>query len=198
MRDEVSASDVALEGRLRERLKTGDLTGAATQVLRSLGPSVLRYLRSMLRDEAAAADAFSQWSENVWKGLPGFRGDCSFRTWTFRLAHNAAVNLHDAAWRRHARRLVTGEASRLAEEIRTRTAVRIERQRHALNVLRAELAADERSLLTLRIDQELSWAEISGVLSTAGRPVDPATLKKRFERLKDRLAALARAQGLMD
>jgi RNA polymerase sigma-70 factor (ECF subfamily) len=195
---EAPARDRELEARLAERLHAGDMAGAATAVLTSLGPCIRRYLRSMLRDEAAAADAFSQWSENVWRGLPSFRRECSLRTWTFRLAHNAAVNLHDLAWRRHATRLATGEASRLGAEIRTRTAVRVERQRHALSVLRAALEADERSLLTLRIDQELSWAEIAAVLSTPGRSVDPVALKKRFERLKDRLAALAREQGLVE
>jgi RNA polymerase sigma-70 factor, ECF subfamily len=190
--------DSSLETRIRDLLRAGDVAVAATEALRSVGPPVLRYLRSMLRDEAAASDAFSQCAENLWKGLPSFRGDSSLLTWALRLAHNAALNQRDEGWRRHARRLVTGEASRLAGEIRTTTAVRVERQRRALDVLRETLTDEERSLLTLRIDQELSWPEIADVLATEGRRVDPATLSKRFERLKDRLSTIAREHGLVD
>src|SRR5512141_2219055 len=92
-----------LESSVLERIAAGDLDGAATEALRALGPSVLRDLRSMLRDEEAAVDAFSQFAENLWKGLASFRGDSSLRTWAFRLAHHAALNLRDEARRRKAR-----------------------------------------------------------------------------------------------
>jgi RNA polymerase sigma-70 factor (ECF subfamily) len=187
-----------LEPHVRDLIAAGDLDGAATEALRALGPSVLRYLRSMLRDEEAAVDAFSHFAENLWKGLASFRGDSSLRTWAFRLAYNAALNLRDEAWRRRARPFATGEASRIAEEVRTKTVVRVERQRRALDTLREALTEDERSLLALRIDQGLSWAEIAVVISAEGSPVDANTLTKRFERLKERLAAMAREQGLLD
>src|SRR6266542_5799866 len=171
-----------------------DLDAAATAAIRTLGPQVLRYLRSLLRDEDAAAEALSQWAENVWKGLAAFRGEASLRGWAFRLAFNAALNLQHEAWRRRGERLATTAASRLAEDVRTRTAVRVERQRQALDVLRGSLSVEERSLLALRIDQELSWAEIAEVLATQGRRAEPAALMKRFERLKDRLARMAKEQ----
>ena len=85
-----------------------------------------------------------------------------------------------------------GEASRLADEIRTRTAVREERQRTRLEEIRAGLSAEEQTLLTLRIDQQLSWEEIAVVFSESGAAVDTAALRKRFQRLKDRLAELLR------
>ena len=191
-------SEVALETRIRDLLQAGDVAGAATEALRALGPSLLRYFRSVLRDEAAAADALSECSEKLWRGLPSFRGDSSVRNWALRVAHNVALNQRDEAWRRQVRRFVTGEASRLAEEIRTTTAVRVERQRRALDVLREALTDEECSLLTLRIDQELSWADVAEVLSSEGRRVDPNTLMKRFERLKARLSEIAREQGRVE
>jgi RNA polymerase sigma-70 factor (ECF subfamily) len=171
---------------------------AATAVIRSLGPQVLRYLRSLLRHEDAAAEAFSQWAENVWKGLSAFRGEGTVRGWCFRLAYNAALNLQNEAWRRRGERLATSAASQLADDLRTRTAVRVERQRQALDVLRESLSVEERSLLTLRIDQELPWADIAQALAAEGHPADPAALMKRFERLKERLARMAKEQGLLD
>jgi RNA polymerase sigma-70 factor (ECF subfamily) len=193
-----SSDASALEERVRTLVAAGDRRAAATDAIRALGPSILRYLRTVLRDEADAADAFSQFAENLWKGLPTFRGGSALRTWAFRIAWNAALNLRDEAWRRKGRRLATGEASALAEDIRTRTAVRVERQRDALRKLREALTPEEQSLLTLRIDLELSWAEIAEVLAADGSPTSADTVSKRFERLKDRLARMAREQGLLE
>lgn len=187
---------VTLDHRIRERLDAGDSSGAASEVLRELGPLTLRYLRSLLRDEDDAADAFSLFAENLWKGLPSFRFGSSLRTWAYRIAWNAARNLRHEAYRRHGRRFASGEASALAEDIRTKTTERIARQKDALDELRRALSVDDQSLLALRIDQGLSWAEIAEITSEEGQGIQAATLMKRFERLKARLADMARAQGL--
>jgi RNA polymerase sigma-70 factor, ECF subfamily len=57
---------------------------------------------------------------------------------------------------------------------------------------------EDRSLLVLRVDQALSWNDIAEVLCAAGKPIEPGTLMKRFERLKERLARMAKDQGLVD
>jgi RNA polymerase sigma-70 factor (ECF subfamily) len=157
----------------------------------------LRYLRSLLRDEDDAADAFSLFAENLWKGLPSFRFGSSLRTWAYRIAWNAARKLQNEAYRRHGRRFASGEASALADDIRTRTTERVARQKDALEQLRSALSVEDQSMLALRIDQGLSWAEIAEISAEDGqKPVQAAALMKRFERLKTRLAEMARAQGL--
>jgi RNA polymerase sigma-70 factor, ECF subfamily len=186
-----------LEARVR-RLAAEDLAAAATEALRGLGPQVLRYLRSLLRDEELAGDAFSEFAEHLWRGLATFRGDASLRGWAYRLAYRAALDVRGEAWRRRGRRLATGEASRLAGEVRTGTAIRVERRLQELEKLRGTLTVDEQSLLALRIDQGLPWSEIAEVLAADGERVEPAALMKRFERLKERLAKMAKAQGLVD
>jgi RNA polymerase sigma-70 factor (ECF subfamily) len=194
----VSGSESPLELRVRELLAAEDRPGAATLAIQELGPPVLRYLRSLLRDEDDASDAFSVFAENVWRGLPTWRGEGSLKAWGFRLAWNAALNLRNEAWRRRGRRFFSGEASALAEDIRTRSHVKLERQRAALDALRESLEVEEVSLLALRIDQKLSWTEISEVVSADGVRVEPAALMKRFERLKGRLARMAKDQGLIE
>lgn len=186
-----------LEARVRALAAT-DPRAAATEALRGLGPQVLRYLRSVLRDEAQAGDAFSAFAEHLWRGLPDFRGEGSLRGWAYRLAHRAALDVRGEAWRRRGRRLETGEASRLADEVRTRTAVRVERRRQALEKLREALSVEEQALLALRVDQELAWSEIAEVLAADGARLEAAALMKRFERLKERLARMAREQGLVE
>ena len=187
-----------IELRVRELLAREDRPGAATAAIQDLGPPVLRYLRSLLRDEDDASDAFSIFAENVWRGIPTWRGEGSLKAWCFRLAWNAATNLRNEAWRRRGRRFFSGEASALAEEVRTRSHVKVERQRQALDKLRESLEVDDASLLALRIDQKLSWAEIAEVVSSDGVRVEPAALMKRFERLKGRLARMAKDQGLIE
>lgn len=190
-----AASEPSLQQRVQELVRAGDVSRAATEALQVLGPEILRFLRSVLRDEDDAADAFSHFAEHLWKGLASFRGQSSLRTWAFRIAWNAALTIRSDAWHRRGRRFATGEASALAEEIRTKTAVRVERQRDALEKLRQGLSTEEQSLLALRLDREFSWEEIAEILSAGGEPVQPLALMKRFERLKKRLAELVRSQG---
>lgn len=189
---------MSLDARVRDLLAADDPAGAAVLALQALGPKILGYLRAVLRDEADAADAFSLFSEKLWRGMAAFRGEASVRTWAFKIAWNASLNVREDAFKRLGRPFLTGEASRLAAEIRTATVDRVERQRGALAELRESLTPEEQTLLALRIDQKLSWDEISIVLSGDGAPVEPAALRKRFERLKDRLGQLARARGLVD
>jgi RNA polymerase sigma-70 factor (ECF subfamily) len=186
------------EDRVKELLAGGDRRAAATLALREYGPKILGYLQVVLRDETDAADAFSVFAENLWRGLETWRGEASLRTWAYKLAWNAALNLRDEAWRRHGRRFKPSEASAIADEIRTKTVVKVERQRAHLAELRAELSDEEQTLLVLRIDQGLAWEEIAEVLSTAEARPDTAMLRKRFERLKERLAKLARSRGLVE
>ncbi len=182
--------------RVRELLDGGDPAAAATLAIRELGPRALRYLRAMLRQEDEAKDAFSQWAESVWRGLPGFRWESSLQTWTLRLAYYAALSVQHEAWHRHGRRFETGEASRIAQTVRTATAVRVERQRDLLRQLCERLTFDEQTLLQLRIDHRLSWAAIAEILGGDGERPDPATLAKRFERLKMRLAEMIKEEDI--
>jgi RNA polymerase sigma-70 factor (ECF subfamily) len=183
----------SLDDRVRSLLEAGAHAEAATEAIRALGPAVLRYLGTLLRVEADAHDAFSCWAEAVWSGLPKFRGEASLRTWAFRLAYREALAVVHHAWRRRVRPFATGEASRLAATLRTASAVRVERRRRKLDAAIARLTTEQQTLLSLRVDQGLSWEEIAGVLSTGPRRADPKTLAKRYERLKVQLAsALAR------
>ena len=184
----------SVDDRVGELLRSGEKSKAATAALRALGPEILRFLRSVLRNEEDAADAFSIFSENLWKGLASFRGQSSLRTWAFRIAWNSAQTLRTDAWHRRGRRFATGEASAIAEEIRTKTVVRVARQADELEKIRKTHSPEDQSLLALRLDREFSWEEIAEILSTGGEPVQPLTLMKRFERLKKRLAEIIRNQ----
>ena len=186
-----------LEEEIRGLIAAGKAEAAATAAIKGYGPQVLRYLRSILGDDEDAREAFSQFAENLWRGLPEFRGTAPFRIWAYRIAWNVACDTTKQPWRSRRRRLETGEATRIAETVATSTNERHEQRRMELNALRASLSLDDRALAALRLDQGLSWAECAEVLSRDGRMVKPNTLTKRFERIKERLGSLARKRGLL-
>jgi RNA polymerase sigma-70 factor (ECF subfamily) len=181
---------VDIEARVASLLAGGEFRGAATEVIRGYGPRALGYLHRLLGNETDAADAFSLFAEQVWRGMPNFEGRSSVKTWAFKAAWSAAMKVRDDAWRRLREDLPSSAASHLAEEVRTNTALRFESLRQELEVLRAELTAEDQTLLALRLDQELTWEEVAEVLSIEGRVVDAVTLRKRYERIKGRLATI--------
>jgi RNA polymerase sigma-70 factor (ECF subfamily) len=186
----------AIEEQIRASLAARDLHGAATQGVRGYGQHILRYLRAVLQDEEAACEVFSQFSENLWKGIGSFRQGSSFRTWAYKLAWNAAIDFRRDGYRKRADRLLTGELSNIVEEIRTHTAPFLKTAaRNQLARMKESLSPDDRSLLLLRVDKNLPWDEVAEVMSSEGEPLDAATVRKRYERLKARMRELAKREA---
>jgi RNA polymerase sigma-70 factor (ECF subfamily) len=187
--------DALVAAALAER----DYRRAAETVMREYGPGIRGLLLTIFRrNPDAAEEAFSLFAENLWRHIATFRGESSVRTWVYCVGRNAAVSVTREGWRRLGRRLETVEAERLAEEVRTRSAVRLERNSTALSALRDALDLDEQTLLTLRLDERLPWDEIAEIMSSGEEQLDAAAARKRFERLKAKLGELARRQGLIE
>lgn len=188
----------ALEAEIARLLEAGDLQSAAAAIMRGYGPAILGYLAALARDEDRADDVFSQFSEDLWRGLPGFRRDASVRTWVYKLAWHAWLRQERDAFRRHGRAFVTGEMSGLAAAVRSTTALHLKSEaKDAVARLRGQLTPAEQSLLVLRIDRGLSWSEVASVMSTPEERLDSPTVAKRFQRVKDKLRRLAEEAGLL-
>jgi RNA polymerase sigma-70 factor (ECF subfamily) len=188
-----------LEPRILALLDAGDLSGAATAALRGYGPQILGYLNAILRNEDDAHDVFSQFAEDLWRGLAGFRRESSIRTWAFRLAWHAASRFARDPYRRRGRPMLSTEASKIAEEVRSTMSTYAPGGRaDKLSRLREALEPDEQTLLILRVDKNMPWEDVAEVLRAEGESASPAALRKRFERLKEKLGRLAREQGLIE
>jgi len=184
-----------LEDQIRGLLASGGEDVAVGAVIQALGPSVLGYLCTLHGDDDGA-DVFAAWEEDVWKGLPGFRFEAPLRSWAFRIAWHASARFRRDGWAQRRQRLPTSAASRLPAPTTRGGGPRGGDER--LEELRRELEPQEHSLLILRLDRELSWEEIAAVLAEEGQPpLASATLRKRFERLKERLTREARRRGLL-
>jgi RNA polymerase sigma-70 factor (ECF subfamily) len=194
----VGVEPPGVEQQIGRALDGGDLRGAATLALQGYGPHILRYLMGILRDLELTEEAFSRFSENLWRGLGGFRRECAFRVWAYKLAWNAAVDVGRDPHRRRTKRLGTTEISNLAAEICSTARPDLKSwAKQRLRILRESLDPDERSLLLLRIEKRLAWKEVAEVMSRPHRPLDEAAVRKRFERLKNKLRRLAQEQGLL-
>ncbi len=171
--------------------------------MRAYGPEIRRLMASVLHHPELAKDAFSLFSENLVKGLPGFRWESSFRTWAYRLARNACYHqIHAPAAREQP---VSEPAANEPQRHRTdtqpwqRTVVK-----ERFRALREQLEPHERMLLMLRVDQRLPWTEIARVMAEPDEPINRAMLNRRatalrqqFQRVKARLRALAIEQGVI-
>jgi RNA polymerase sigma-70 factor (ECF subfamily) len=188
-----------LERAIARHLDAGELAAAATEALQALGPQILGYLVATLRDEDAAHEVFGHFSEQLWKSIATFRGESSFKTWTYKLVMHSVGRYRRDGFRRRSRALQSSEVSEIAEQVRSRTAPYLQTAvKDRVSRLREALAPEEQMLLFFRVDQGMPWQDVAAVLAEAGNTVDIATLRKRFERAKARLRQLAVDQGLIE
>lgn len=172
---------------------------ATTWIVQRYGRELLTYVVAIARSEADGAEAFSQFTEDLWRGLPRFRWQSTARTWCYTLIRNALFRV-----RRRARRggpLVAlsdaPEVARLAEQVRTTTITYLRTQvKDAVAELREQLAPDDQAILILRVDRKLSWLDVARALAgddeLSGDELTrrSATLRKRFGRIKSDLKRL--------
>ncbi len=189
---------VEIEQRIGRCLDDGDLKQAATEALRGYGPQIFSYLAAVLRDQNAASEVFSQFSEDLWLGIGKFRRESSLRSWAYRIAWNAARQFGRDPFGKRQQQLTTGEWSGIAEQVRSSSAALRELGiQSRLAKLRDRLEPEEKTLLILRVDRDLSWREIAEVMSESNRPLGEAGLRKRFQRLKSKLRKMAKKEGLL-
>lgn len=97
-----------------------------------------------------------------------------------------------APYRRKKKRLATSAASALAADVRSSTLAHLKPANlDRLAEARRGMTPEEQTLLILRVDRGLAWRDIAVVLAgeggESGDAEREAALRKRFERLKDKL-----------
>jgi RNA polymerase sigma-70 factor (ECF subfamily) len=197
----------AIEQRVRGAFERADHALAATLIVEHYGSDVLGFLVARLESRARGAEVFSIFTEDLWKGLPGFRWECSLRGFVYALARNAA-HRYLVAERKRRKRIVhldSSDWSQQAERAQSRTAPYLQTPaRDRVRALRARLPPEDQSLLILRIGRQLPWRELAVIfsspdatLSEAHLERESARLRKRFSLATARLKELARAEGLL-
>lgn len=143
------------------------------------------FLLRQLRDAALADELFQDVWQRVIAARAGWQPDAAFTTWLFRIAHNR-LNDH---WRaaRH-RPPAPGDADeRVARMSDTRTPesqLSEFEQRRRLQLAMEQLPDEQREVLQLRLEQELSLEEIAQITG-----VGRETVKSRLRYAMDKLRA---------
>ena len=134
-------------------------------------------------------DAFDLAQEaffRAWRGLPGFQFDSAFSTWLFRLSANVCLDWLRAKKRRPTVSLTTvddedeevqlelPDPGKSPEEL-----VLAAEDRAALTKALNGLPVEYRQILTLRAIDDLSYAEIAGILK-----IKEGTVKSRLSRAR--------------
>lgn len=202
--DEVHREGV--EAVIRAASEQRDGKAAVAAALGAYGPEILGYLLAVLRDEQRAEEVYSDFAEDVMRGLLGFRFESSVRTWLYTVARHACSR-HLAREKRQRTVALSAapEALDLAVHARTPTPPHARTTiRDGIERLRASLKPDDQTLLILRVDRDMAWLDIARVLTEPGASPDEAELRvqsaklrKRFERLKERLRAMAQEERLL-
>lgn len=187
--------------RVHAMLAAGNIDGATEALLRGVGPEVHGFLVATVHDSDQAGDVFSMFCEDIWRGLAGFRGAASLRTWSYRVARHAAARLRRDPYLRRVARDRQSAIGRVEWEIRSASAVwRRTVVKDRVRKLRESLETEEREILVMRIDRGMDWADIARVLLDEADDDSEdegvvkkkaAAVRKRFERIKEKLKSLA-------
>jgi len=183
---------------IRTRFDAKDLDGAMSVALEGYGDELFGFVNGLARGRVQAEDAFSSACERMWRGLPTFRWDSTFRVWAYRIARNEFLRTTRETVR--ARKMIPisqlPSVQKTLDRIRSSTPLHLRTEvKDKFAELRAQLDPDDLALLGLRIDRKLPWNDISKVLAnTEDEPSarEVAALRKRFERLKAKLRELAK------
>ena len=167
---------------------TGDAAAFEQLYARHRG-RLYRYLLRQLRDNALADELFQDVWQRVIAARGGWKPDAGFATWLYTIAHH---RLGDH-WRglRHRRAAPADADERMARVADPDTPERVlsefERRRQ-LQLALDELPEEQREVLLLRLEQELTLEEI-GEVTGVGRETVKSRLRYAMDKLRARLPA---------
>lgn len=172
----------AHDNALRRAAAFGDLE-AFNEIVNRHGPAMLRYARRTMVDPGDAEEAVQDAFVSAWKTLPDFRGESSLRTWLFTITRRKAIDLL------RKRRPVP-----VADDMMLELAAFDDHDGsgsgflEALGIALSRLPESQRSIWLLREVEQMSYAEISGVLRTTETAVR-GTLARARTNLQTQLRA---------
>ena len=193
----------SVEEQVRSAHRGQDYERAATLLIEGYGPQILAFCAGRLQSRQEADEVFSIFCEDVWRGLSGFAWRCSARAWAYTVARHAMSRYLSGVWR-HRGELPLSRSPELMARVRTRTQTLLRTEsKSKLRELIRQLPEADRLLLSLRLERELSFAELAVVMSDSPEVPDDAALareaarlRKRFQLVKERLKAMGEQAGL--
>jgi RNA polymerase sigma-70 factor (ECF subfamily) len=135
------------------------------EAVRTCGDALQRLARGYAADPDRRRDLLQDIHVALWRSLASFDGQCSLRTWIYRVAHNTAISL--VVRRRDVeRRLIALDDLELgADDIDADRALDEQRARERLQALIQSLTPIDREVMLLYLEglDAATIAEITGV-----------------------------------
>lgn len=176
---------VEIEPNTIHRAQAGD-EAALARIYDAYAKPIYRYHYSRVGNPADAEDLTSQTFMAVLEALPRYQHRGRFTAWMFQIARNKAMDLFR---RNHNVSDMTESLADTAQADVLEVIYRNEARMHLTTLLRS-LEEEERELLRLRFNAELSFMQIGQLL---GRSED--AVRKSIRRILDRLAVQMEAQN---
>ena len=151
-----------------------------------------RFLLRQLRDKSLAEELFQDVWQRVIAAGGGWKPEAAFATWLYRIAHNRLAD-HWRALQYRPPAPADGDerAARIPDpDTPERTLSEFE-QRRRLQLALDELPDEQREVLLLRLEQELTLEEI-GAITGVGRETVKSRLRYAMDKLRTRLPDLSR------
>jgi RNA polymerase sigma-70 factor (ECF subfamily) len=160
------------------RARDGDTRAFEALVRRYQGP-IYRLAVRMLNDAGEAEDVTQEVFVTAWRRLPGIQEAKAVRAWLYRIATNRCLNILRARKPTAPLQEETMPAASQAAspEARAEAHERLVALRAALG----QLTAEQRACWLLREVEELSYAEIAGILHTTPQAVRGRLARARAE-----------------
>ncbi len=160
---------------------------AFEEIYKAFSSAVYTIALHITRNRHDAEEVTQDVFVKIYRGLKNFRFSSSFGTWIYRIAVNAAINMHRSRSRRTELTEQVKDVSMLPDATGTITKDVIDKQdaKMKLAVMLENLSAEQRSCIVLREIEGLNYKEMSDVL---GIPLN--TVRSRLKRAREALVAM--------
>ena len=164
----------------------GDAGAFETLYSRHRGP-LFRFMVHQVREHGTAEELYQDVWQRVITARERYKPDAKFSTWLFQIAHNRLTD----HWRalQHRPAAPAGASERSEREADPQTPERqlsAFEERRRLQLALQELPADQREVVLLRLEQELSLEQI-GQITGVGRETVKSRLRYALDKLRLRL-----------
>ena len=198
----VDAQHENLEIRIRTYLEARENNRAAQVAIELFGAEILGWLCGVFQDDSLASTIYDAFRTDLPRELWAFDGHCPFRPWTYGVARKAAFRNLRSPSKQDLPLGASVAPTRDRALQDTSTWLKTQLSASAFSRLRDRLTPEERMLLILRVDRQMTWEEVARVMEN---PSSPATLRecagrlrRYFHRVRDRLRQLAVEEGLIE
>lgn len=159
-------------------------TSSFNELVANHGPGLYRLCKAYLGLSEEVNDLYQEVLINVWKALPGFRGEAQLSTWLYRISVNTAITYRRKQAGYEAR-MASNELEHLADDESDRMEkLQTESNINQLMACIDRLESDQRIVMGLYLE-DLSYKEIAEVIGK-----DTNYVGVKLMRIKEKLAKM--------